>query len=566
MEKNVPSYVSEFKEFIEKDYYYVDKTKAIEELLAKGEEAILFTRPMWFGKSMFLSMLDNFFDINKKKENKKLFDNLYISKSEYFKHFGKYPVIHFSFSGLDMDSYELCYDLFVEKIKKLYRDKEYITKILDNIELEEFNHIKYGDADVVDYTNSIKNLSKWLERYHKEKVIILIDEYDTPLESGEKGDFYKDILYLVGRTLSYSLSDNSSLKMGIMAGVSKAISDINGLDNFKINTVLSNEYGDVFGFTESETKEIFKYYKIKLTKEVKEYYGKYNIGGVSIYNIYDIANYISTKRLEPYWYYISGNISLRKLIKRTIDDYICDFKKLIKGESLPINYKKLITFIDFEDYYGLDSALYSMITRGYLTLDKTQNGIDYYKIPNVAIREEINKLMKSILNYERFNEEDYWQMQELNKMVGKISETEQFELTEKKNLIENILDGDVYEAKLKINSKLSKFSFYKTFSEKNYRIYFLMLDGLLGKTQKENQSVISTSGSDSEIILKTTDLKQVAVISIKVASSEQDIVSKLNEEKIKLEERSYYKTSELDKIKDVKVYTFIFYKRKCIIQ
>ncbi|MCI8446605.1 MAG: AAA family ATPase, partial [Bacilli bacterium] len=192
--KQPPVSVDNFKRIIDDDYYYVDKTKVIEELLYNKNLLVLFPRPRRFGKSLLLSMIDCFFNIDKKENNKNLFRGLYIEKSEYYSEFGKYPVIHVDFKSLKRNTYEGILNQFKFLISELYKEKEYVKEILDEDELKDFNLIKSRQGNEDDYIQAIKLLSKWLCRYHKQNVIILIDEYDVPITEAYMNNIYNEVM------------------------------------------------------------------------------------------------------------------------------------------------------------------------------------------------------------------------------------------------------------------------------------------------------------------------------------------------------------------------------------
>ncbi len=394
MEKKIPFGITDFKEIIEGNYYYVDKTKAIEELVDTGTYVPLFTRPRKFGKTVFLSMLDNFFNIEKKEVNKNLFDGLYISKSEYFKCFGKYPVIKLDFKNINGPTYKKAYKKYKEVIKELYKSKEYVKECLCYAEKIMYNEIMKGTADRVKYEFSIEYLTNWLKRYYNEYVVVLIDEYDIPLRAGYKYGYYEKIRYLIVGALSAALKDSDSLKMGIMVGTFNVIRYMSDLNNYVEETMLDNHFKDILGFSESETKEMLKYYGIEINKDVKGYYGAYNSNGVIIYNPWDIINYIKNRKLKSYWFNYAG---VKKLFKNMDKRDVNDIQKAIQGEKvIALEMFGISTHRCFEAYMNEYYVYYLLFVSGYLTLDRIKDRNYIFRVTNRAIKEELIKLINKM--------------------------------------------------------------------------------------------------------------------------------------------------------------------------
>ncbi len=203
--KNLPIGMYDFKDVIENNYYYVDKTDVIDEMLSTGAFVSLFPRPRRFGKSLFISMIDNFFNIEYKDTNKHLFDGLKISKSEYYNRLSSSPVIKLDFKNLKQDSFEVMYSSYKEMIRDLYSDKEYLLSVLSDSEKEVYNNFLFEKADINKYQKAITLLCKMLYKYYGKKTIILIDEYDVPIQQGYLEDFYDDIVSFIREVFSSSL-------------------------------------------------------------------------------------------------------------------------------------------------------------------------------------------------------------------------------------------------------------------------------------------------------------------------------------------------------------------------
>ena len=231
--KQLPIGNTDFKEIITKDYYYVDKTKTIEELLERKAYVVLFPRPRRFGKSSLISTLDYFFNVENNKENKKLFKGLYIEKSDCFKEMGKYPVIYLNFKDLKKNSYEEFYKKFVTLIRILYTKNEFIINVLNEGEKRDFINIRDGLGSKNNYTDSLLYLIIWLERYYKERVVILIDEYDVPIHEGYLNGYYDEVVGLIREFLS-PLKGENNIRLVVFTGVLRVskeslFSDLNNI-------------------------------------------------------------------------------------------------------------------------------------------------------------------------------------------------------------------------------------------------------------------------------------------------------------------------------------------------
>ena len=402
--KAIPIGIDNFEDIRKGNYYYVDKTKSIEEFLKNQPKVILYPRPRRFGKSLFISTLEHFFDIEKKEENKDLFEGLYISKSEYFKEFGEYPVIHLDFKDLKQNNYEKAYDKYKEMVQKLYVSKRYILDVLVESEKEKYERIEKGISNESEYSGAIKTLSEWLERYYQKKVIILIDEYDVPIQEGYVKDYYEEIISFMKSVFSSALKGNDSLKLGVMTGVLRVSKEslFSDLNNLTIYDMMSKNYNEAFGFNEKETKELLEYYGLELTDIVKNYYDGYNFGGVSIYNPWSILNYAEEQRLQPYWSNTSGNVLIKNMLSKINEkDKVKIEKIIIENSSISISYDNRTTYLDFEEITDINKLLNLLFASGYVTIDRIEGenfflADTYVKIPNEEVRQELLKMIQSI--------------------------------------------------------------------------------------------------------------------------------------------------------------------------
>ena len=283
--KAIPVGIEDFKELIQDEYYYVDKTLLIDEMLMNKSKVTLFTRPRRFGKTLNMSMLKYFFDVEDKEENKKLFENLKVSDSEYMSEQGKYPVIFISLKDLKGDTWEECLKRLKLFIFDLYVEFEYIREKMNEWDKKKFEKVLYEKEDA-DYIMSLKFLADSLYRYYEKKVIILIDEYDAPIINAFDKGYYNEAINFFQTFYSSALKTNNSLKYGVLTGITRIIKEgiFSGLNNLYVNTILSKDYSEYFGLLESEVIEMLEYFDMKYKiEEVREWYNGYIFGESKVY-------------------------------------------------------------------------------------------------------------------------------------------------------------------------------------------------------------------------------------------------------------------------------------------
>ena len=388
--KKIPIGVENFKEIISNDFYYIDKTKSIEDILNDGSKVKLFTRPRRFGKTLNMSTLKYFFDIQNADENRKLFNGLDIEKSEYFSEQGKHPVIFISMKGIKAITWkDYLYDLKI-LIGDLYNEFEFIRDVLNESELNSFNKI-WLKEDVAEYKNALKNLTAFLYKYYKKEVILLIDEYDNPLITAHRYDFYDEALSFFKVFYGEALKTNPYLKMGIMTGIIRVIKAgiFSDLNNLRVYSILNEQYSDFFGFTQDEVEKALKDFNIEYElPDVRSWYDGYKFGNSDVYNPWSILNFLTDKKLIPYWIDTSDNYLINKTLKNASSDTMEALQKLFSGESVEENINgnsDLSILFDEEEIWEL------FLFSGYLTIDK-KIGEDYenvyaLRLPNREVKE-----------------------------------------------------------------------------------------------------------------------------------------------------------------------------------
>ena len=389
--KAVPVGIEDFERIIREDYYYVDKTMLIEELLINRAPVTLFTRPRRFGKTLNMSMIKYFFDVKNKEENKKLFENLKIYSSEYMSEQGKYPVIFISLKDLKGDTWEECLKRLKLFIFDLYAEFEYIREKMNEWDKRKFEKVLYEKEDA-DYIMSLKFLADSLYKYHGEKAIILIDEYDAPIINAFDKGYYNEAINFFQTFYSSALKTNNSLKYGILTGITRIIKEgiFSGLNNLKVDTILNKKYSEYFGLLESEVVEMLDYFGMKYKiEEVKEWYNGYLFGESEVYNPWSIVNYIDNGEIKAYWANVSGNTLLENMLNYAGESVYNDLKRFTAGESIE---KYISDGTTIKSLLSNDDEIWQLLLySGYLTKDEKQekesdSNVYNLKIPNKEIR------------------------------------------------------------------------------------------------------------------------------------------------------------------------------------
>ncbi|WP_405346723.1 ATP-binding protein [Fusobacterium animalis] len=387
MKKGLGIGIEDFKEIIYENCYYIDKTMYIEDLIKDKSKIKLFTRPRRFGKTLNMLTLKYFFDIENKEENRKLFKNLYIKKSEYFKEQGQYPVIFISLKGLKEKTWENCFNEIKALISKLYNEFEFIKKVLNESELNIFDKI-WLKKDDGEYTNALKNLTSFLYKYYKKEVILLIDEYDAPLINAYEYGYYDEAILFFKVFYGEALKTNLYLKTGIMTGIIRVIKAgiFSDLNNLKIYSILDKEYSDFFGFTQEEVKKALEDFNIEYElPEVKSWYDGYKFGNSEVYNPWSILNFLQHRELEAYWVKTSSNFLIKEALKNVNLDVKESLENLFNGENVEeviTGNSDLSSLLSYHDIWEL------LLFSGYLTINKKIDKKLYsLRLPNREIKE-----------------------------------------------------------------------------------------------------------------------------------------------------------------------------------
>ena len=390
--KRIPIGLSDFKHLIEEDFYYFDKTKFIDEIIQDGAQVKLFTRPRRFGKTLNMSMLKYFFDIKEAEKNKKLFKDLYIEKTESFKEQGQYPVIFLSLKDLKATTWEEMQKDIKSTVARLFSEYKYLLKDLDKFDTITFENVIMKNIELENLKEILKFLTKILYEKYSKKVVILIDEYDSPLVSAYTNGYYEKVKNFFKTFYSTVLKDNTYLQMGILTGIIRVIKAgiFSDLNNLRTYTILSDDYTDIYGLTEEEVEKSLKDYGIEAEiSKVKDWYDGYKFGDSEVYNPWSILNFLQDKELRAYWVDTSGNDLINNVLKMTNKNIITALERLFNGEGLKQN---LSGTSDLSKILSDDEVWELLLFSGYLTIKEKIDQDNYIlRLPNKEVKSLFRK-------------------------------------------------------------------------------------------------------------------------------------------------------------------------------
>ncbi len=384
--------VSDFKMLRIRNNYYIDKTMYIKDIIDNQSSVILVTRPRRFGKTLNMSMLKYYFDC-RQKDSKELFNGLKIMKQDekYKEKLGKYPVIYLTLKDAGLMTYEMMImQLKTIMMELFYEHKELLEGEMSEGERNIFNKILSANATDLDLLNSLKMLSKLMSQYYNKPAILLLDEYDVPLQNAYVEGYYEEAMKFFKNFYGVTFKDNPYLEKTVITGVSRVAKEsiFSGANNFKVYTVLDNEFADDFGITEEEMDKIIEDFEIQENKkEIKKWYDGYKIGEVEeIYNPWSILNYLADKKLMPYWVNTSSN-DLIKVILKNSSSVKEKMQELLKDKSIEvkINLDTVITGIENNE----DNIWGVMLGTGYLKVEEVIDNISKIykvKLPNYEVK------------------------------------------------------------------------------------------------------------------------------------------------------------------------------------
>ena len=536
MKKLIPDGISDFKTLIENNYYYVDKTPFISEVGKNVGKTLLFTRPRRFGKTLNMSMLKYFFDVRDAEENRKLFKDLEIENSPYIKEQGKYPVIFISMKDIKEMSFDRAITEVKNLLSSLYNQFEFIREKLNENELIEFNNIWLEKNDN-NLRKALLNLAIFLQKYYQKKVIVLIDEYDTPLVSAYRYGYYKEAKNFFSGLYGSVLKDNTVLQMGAITGIIRVVRAgiFFDLNNLKERSILNKEYDEYFGFLEKETKEALKYYEIdSKLEEVHSWYNGYRFGDTKVYNPWSILNFLSEREFKSYWIDTSENYLIKDILKSADRETFNKLNNLLFGKEVEEEITGKSTLQEVLEAHDLWELL---LFSGYLTIDKKiEDDIYSIKIPN----NEVKKFFKDSFIEISFGTN----------------------LTFKR-LIKNLLDNNIDKFEIELQEILLKYmSFYDISNiEKVYHNFILgLMIHLEGRYHINSNGESGLGRYDIEIEPLNKNMRGF-ILEFKVADSEKNLEKKAEEALKQIKDKKYYVSLQDRGIKEITFVGMAFYKK-----
>lgn len=553
--KPLPIGIENFKTIIEKEYYYVDKTLLIKDLIDNKGQVNLFTRPRRFGKTLNISMLQYFFE-KKKEDNTYLFKGLNIMSQgeKYTSEMGQYPVINLSLKSGKQPTFELAYISIIRKIAEEY--KRYIYIVEDDIFTEDvkerFIKISSEKGDKSDYLDSIYFLCKCLEKFYNKKVIILIDEYDVPLENSFFRGFYDEMIDFIRALFESALKTNDYLEFAVLTGCLRISREsiFTGLNNLEIISILNKYYDEHFGFTPNEVANLLNYYNLSEKEDiVKLWYNGYVFGEAEVYNPWSLVKFVKDLYIDnsafpvSYWANTSSNSIVKSLIEKADDDTKAEIEELIAGKVVEKIIHEDITYGDIDS--SMDNLWNFLFFTGYLKkqwikMNENNEIIAGLTIPN----EEIRIIYKNtILNWFDAGVK----ARDLTKMYDAMlsGDAETFELELVELLTESISFYDAYE------------NFYHGF----------LLGTLVNMKKYIIKSNRETGKGRSDIIIRYPNRRGVAVIlELKVAKNIRELESNCDEALRQIEEKQYDKPLIEEGYTNILKYGITFYKKDCMIK
>lgn len=551
--RKLPIGIENFEQIIKDDFYYVDKTGLISELLRNWGMVNLFTRPRRFGKSLNMSMLEHFFSV---EGDKSIFDGLKISKDKKLceEYMGKHPVISISLKGINAASYEAAFELTVKTIKGAVQKAGFL-KMSDKLgedEKKEYRAILDENMSEATLFWSLKNLSELLEKHYETKVILLIDEYDVPLAKAFENGYYDKMVFLIRNLLEQTLKTNNSLKFAVMTGCMRISKEsiFTGLNNLKVLSITDERFDEYFGFTDEDVKEMLRYYdREDHYEEMRNWYDGYRFGSTDVYCPWDVLNHCDKIKEnaaafpENYWVHTSSNEAVKKIIQMSGNITTKrEIERLLAGEEIVKEIRQELTYQEM--YQSVENIWSLLFMTGYLT-QRQRLDASHYKlaIPNLEVRD----IFKTQI------------MEYFKEGVAKDGDT-------LKQLCDALKGGDAEKVERLFEGYLKKtISIRGTFVEKSLKenFYHGILLGILGV--KEDWGVFfdrETGDGYSDIMIETEDSEMGIIIEIKYAG-DGNLLNACEKALKQVEETKYEETLLENGVEKILKYGIACYMKHC---
>lgn len=560
MKKPLSIGVDNYKEMIDKSYYYVDKTLLIKEILDKRGKVNLFTRPRRFGKTLALSMLRAFFEQERKQDgqymdNGRYFEGKKIMKAgEYYTRcMGTYPVISLSLKSAKQPDFEMAYSCLIEEISREYDRHRYVLEgtAISAADKEKFRMVWGRKAQAADYATALEFLSFCLEKYHGMRAIILIDEYDVPLENAYFENFYPKMIKFIRSLFESALKTNESLEFAVITGclrISKE-SIFTGLNNLKILSILNDSYAEYFGFTPPEVEEMMDFYKIQEKKEeVRLWYDGYLFGKTEVYNPWSVINYVDeitsmdTWYPKPYWSNTSSNAIVRELIEGAGQEQKQQLEALIGGGRIEIPVYEDITY---EDIHKTQDNLWNFLFfTGYLKAQSSRFTENRVYITLSLPNEEIKYIYQNTVME--------WFEQRLRKI-------------DLSRLYHAVTEGEEETFAMEVTKQLGETISFFDYAE-NYYYGFLtgLLKGCPGFIIKSNRE---SGNGRPDLLMHTVSVRGMAILmELKLVKRFDQMETGCESALEQIKNRSYEAGLYQEGFRNILKYGVCFYRKECLVK
>lgn len=554
---NVPVGVADFRKVREGNYYYIDKTGLIEEILrTPGTEVTLITRPRRFGKSLGMSMLAHFFDI--REDSRELFAGLKISENKELceQWMNQYPVVLVSLKSVDGLSFDSAYAQVSYVMAELY--KKYLdfmdSEKINSFDKELFSEIAAGKASPEAIKNSLYKLTQLLSIYYGKSVILLIDEYDVPVAKANANGYYEQMLDMIRGILSTALKDNTFLNFSVVTGCLRITKEsiFTGLNNFTTDTISDRRYEEYFGFTHDEVKALLRDTELEERFElIQKWYDGYHFGDMDIYCPWDLLNYVNkamtqgTVKPESFWENTSGNIIIRQFLERTEYDVTEKFEILLDGGYIKEEISETLTY---EFIHSSEKNLWSLLyMTGYLTKVKPEDLLpeerlevqkNFLQIPNAEVMEIFRKSVVEWFYDKSIN-------------------------SDRRELFEILWNGDATKLTDLLSDLLFDTISYHDYAESFYHAF---ITGLVSSAGYIVESNYENGFGRSDIVIKDRRNRRAVVIETKIASSEDKLEAECQNAIKQIEENQYARKIERSGFRKVIRYGIAFYKKECMVK
>lgn len=559
MKKPLPIGYDNFKEVISEGFYYADKTLIIKDILDSRGQVNLFTRPRRFGKTLALSMLRYFFEKEydadgKQTDNRALFDGMKIMEAgeKYTGHMGQYPVINLSLKSAKQPTYDMAYTMLVRRISEEYKRHGYILEQIKNgADRNRFEQIMNETADAGSYADALAFLSRILSEVQGQDVIILIDEYDVPLENAYFSGFYKEMIDFIRSLFESALKTNEYLKFAVITGclrISKE-SIFTGLNNLKIISITDQKFAEHFGFTQSEVEDILVYYQLQEKRdEIREWYDGYLFGDTEVYNPWSVINYVDSALQrkdaypKPYWANTSSNSIIRELVEYADSAVKQEIEDLIEGKTIE---KPVHEDITYEDIYKTQDNLWNFLFfTGYLkkASERFEGDTGYLtlEIPNAEVRYIYRN---TILEW-------------FNRKVGQ---------TDLSLLYRAVQEGDDQAFSDIVSEQLVETISFFDYAENYYHGFLCgLLKGCPGYITLSNRE---SGNGRPDVLMKTPSVRGMAIImEIKIVKDFEQMEAGCEEALAQIAEQNYEASLYKEGYRKFLKYGVCFYRKECLVK